>query len=46
MLPLVLDLARLRLALIGEGDFCLRRLRLLDEAGSRDSAVYSPLPGA
>src|SRR5208282_2733295 len=45
MLPLVLDLARLRLALIGEGESCLRRLRLLDEAGSRNLAVYSALPG-
>ena len=45
MLPLVLDLARLRLALIGEGESCLRRLRLLDEAGARDLAVYSALPG-
>jgi precorrin-2 dehydrogenase / sirohydrochlorin ferrochelatase len=44
MLPLVLDLARLRLALIGEGESCLRRLRLLDEAGARDLAVYSALP--
>jgi precorrin-2 dehydrogenase / sirohydrochlorin ferrochelatase len=41
MLPLVLDLARLRLALIGEGDAGLRRLRLLDEAGARDLTVYS-----
>jgi precorrin-2 dehydrogenase/sirohydrochlorin ferrochelatase len=45
MLPLVLDLARLRVALIGEGESCLRRLRLLDEAGSRNLAVYSALPG-
>ncbi len=45
MLPLVLDLARLRLALIGEGDSGLRRLRLLDEAGARDLTVYSPAPG-
>lgn len=45
MLPLVLDLARLRLALIGEGEAGLRRLRLLDEAGSRDLAVYAVSPG-
>ncbi len=45
MLPLVLDLARLRLALIGEGESCLRRLRLLDEAGARDLVVYSVSPG-
>jgi len=44
MLPLVLDLARLRLALIGEGDAVLRRLRLLDEAGARDLTVYSAQP--
>jgi precorrin-2 dehydrogenase / sirohydrochlorin ferrochelatase len=45
MLPLVLDLARLRLALIGEGEAALRRLRLLDEAGARDLMIYSALPG-
>ncbi len=45
MLPLVLDLARLRLALIGEGESGLRRLRLLDQAGARDLAVYSASPG-
>ena len=44
MLPLVLDLARLRLALIGEGEACLRRLKLLDEAGARDLTVYSAHP--
>jgi precorrin-2 dehydrogenase/sirohydrochlorin ferrochelatase len=44
MLPLVLDLARLRVALIGEGDAVLRRLRLLDEAGARDLTVYSAQP--
>ena len=44
MLPLVLDLARLRLALIGEGEACLRRLKLLDEAGARALTVYSARP--
>jgi precorrin-2 dehydrogenase/sirohydrochlorin ferrochelatase len=40
MLPLVLDLARLRAVLIGDGEAVLRRLRLLDEAGAGDLAVY------
>ena len=44
MLPLSLDLARLNLVLIGNGDSCLRRLRLLDEAGARSLAVFSANP--
>jgi precorrin-2 dehydrogenase/sirohydrochlorin ferrochelatase len=44
MLPLVLDLARLRAVLIGDGDAVLRRLRLLDEAGAGDLAVYCADP--
>jgi siroheme synthase-like protein len=44
MLPLWLDLARLNLVLIGSGDACLRRLRLLGEAGARAVAVFSPDP--
>jgi precorrin-2 dehydrogenase len=47
MLPLSLDLARLNLVLIGNGDACLRRLRLLNEAGARSLVVFSasPSPG-
>lgn len=44
MLPLSLDLARLNLVLIGNGDSCLRRLRLLREAGARSLAVFSANP--
>ncbi|HXR87637.1 MAG TPA: NAD(P)-dependent oxidoreductase [Stellaceae bacterium] len=44
MLPLSLDLARLNLVLIGNGESCLRRLRLLNEAGARSLAVFSAAP--
>jgi siroheme synthase-like protein len=44
MLPLSLNLARLNLVLIGNGDACLRRLRLLNEAGARSLAVFSANP--
>jgi len=44
MLPLSLDLARLTLVLIGNGNACLRRLRLLREAGARSLAVFSAHP--
>jgi precorrin-2 dehydrogenase/sirohydrochlorin ferrochelatase len=44
MLPLSLDLARLNLVLVGTGDACLRRLRLLQEAGARSLTVYSASP--
>jgi len=44
MLPLSLDLARLNLVLIGNGETCLRRLRLMDETGARSLAVYSANP--
>jgi siroheme synthase-like protein len=44
MLPLSLDLARLNLVLIGNADACVRRLRLLREAGSRPLAVFSATP--
>jgi precorrin-2 dehydrogenase / sirohydrochlorin ferrochelatase len=46
MLPLVVDLAGLRVLLIGEGAAALRRLELLDEAGARDLAVYAERPAA
>lgn len=44
MLHLSLDLARLRLVLIGTGEPCLRRLHLLDEAGARSLTVFSASP--
>jgi precorrin-2 dehydrogenase / sirohydrochlorin ferrochelatase len=44
MLPLVVDLAGLRVLLIGDGAAALRRLELLDEAGARDLAVYAERP--
>jgi precorrin-2 dehydrogenase/sirohydrochlorin ferrochelatase len=44
MLPLVLDVTRLKLALIGNGSAAERRLALLDEAGAIDLAVYAAAP--
>lgn len=44
MLPLSLDTARLRLALIGNGAAALRRLALLDAAGSASLSVFSATP--
>jgi precorrin-2 dehydrogenase/sirohydrochlorin ferrochelatase len=47
MLPIVLDVTRLRLILVGNGMAAERRLALLDEAGAADLAVYAddPSPG-
>lgn len=44
MLPLSLNISRLRLALIGNGAAALRRLALLDEAGSAALTVFSETP--
>jgi precorrin-2 dehydrogenase / sirohydrochlorin ferrochelatase len=44
MLPLVLDVTRLKLALIGDGSAAERRLALIDEAGATDISVYSTAP--
>lgn len=44
MLPLVLDLARLRLVLVGNDEHAERRLALLDEAGAADLAVHADAP--
>ena len=46
MFPILLDLSRIRVALVGNGEAALRRLRLLDEDDARNLAVYStdPLP--
>jgi precorrin-2 dehydrogenase/sirohydrochlorin ferrochelatase len=46
MFPVLLDLTRVRVALVGNGAAALRRLRLLDEDGAGHLAVYSddPIP--
>lgn len=44
MLPLALDLARLPVALIGNGDAVLKRLALLDAAGAGALTVFSDAP--
>jgi precorrin-2 dehydrogenase/sirohydrochlorin ferrochelatase len=46
MLPVVLDLSRLSVVLVGNGETALRRLRRLDEAGAAHLRVYAddPLP--
>ena len=44
MLPLVLDVTRLKLALIGNGSAAERRLALIDEAGATDISVYATAP--
>src|SRR5579862_1177021 len=44
MLPLTLDLAQLRLALIGHGAAAARRLAWLDEAGAVNLGVFSAAP--
>jgi precorrin-2 dehydrogenase / sirohydrochlorin ferrochelatase len=46
MLPIVLDAARLRIALFGEGSRASRRLALLREGGARDIAVFARAPDA
>lgn len=46
MLPLTLDLARLKVALVGRGARAVRRLRLLDEAGATDVIVFADAPDA
>jgi precorrin-2 dehydrogenase/sirohydrochlorin ferrochelatase len=44
MLPLTLDLRRLRLILVGNGEAALRRLQWLDEAGAVELAVHADAP--
>ncbi|MGH7047103.1 MAG: precorrin-2 dehydrogenase/sirohydrochlorin ferrochelatase family protein [Stellaceae bacterium] len=46
MLPISVDLSRIRVLLVGDGPAALRRLRLLDEAGAAWLEVYSPTPDA
>jgi precorrin-2 dehydrogenase/sirohydrochlorin ferrochelatase len=44
MLPLIVDVRRLRVVLIGEGEAARRRLERLDEAGAEDVAVHAATP--
>ncbi|MGH7055279.1 MAG: precorrin-2 dehydrogenase/sirohydrochlorin ferrochelatase family protein [Stellaceae bacterium] len=44
MLPITLDLSRIRVILIGEGGAARRRLARLDEAGAGELEVYAPRP--
>jgi precorrin-2 dehydrogenase / sirohydrochlorin ferrochelatase len=44
MLPISLDLARIRVMLIGGGAAARRRLALLDEAGAEALEIYAPSP--
>lgn len=44
MLPINIDLARVRVVLVGEGEAARRRLARLDEAGARDLEIYAPRP--
>lgn len=46
MFPIVLDLAALKVVLIGEGDAVQKRLELLDASGAASVAVYSASPAA
>jgi len=46
VLPMTLDLAKLPVALIGNGDAALRRLRLLDEAGAERLQIFAESPDA
>ena len=42
MLPISLDLKRLRIVLVGDGPSGLRRLGLLQEAGAEKLTVFAP----
>jgi siroheme synthase-like protein len=44
MLPLFLDVSRIRLVLAGNGRAAVKRLRLLAEAGAQDVAVFAAAP--
>jgi precorrin-2 dehydrogenase / sirohydrochlorin ferrochelatase len=46
VLPVFLDLSRLKLLVAGNGDATLRRLRLLEEAGAQDVRVFAAEPSA
>jgi precorrin-2 dehydrogenase / sirohydrochlorin ferrochelatase len=44
MLPISVDLAQIRVVLVGGGATALRRLTLLDEAGVEALHIYAPIP--
>ena len=44
MLPITVDVARVRVILVGEGETARRRLALLDGAGARRLEVYAARP--
>jgi len=44
MLPIVLDAGALKVVLVGEGEAALRRLELLDAAGTAHLEVYTKAP--
>lgn len=46
MLPIFLDVSRLKLVLVGNGPAAARRLRLLEEAGAGRIEVYAASPDA
>lgn len=46
MLPISIDVARLRVILVGEGHAACRRLALLDDAGAKQVEVYAALPSS
>jgi precorrin-2 dehydrogenase / sirohydrochlorin ferrochelatase len=46
VLPLFLDVSRLKIAVVGNGAAACRRLRLLEEAGAEEIAVYAAEPAA
>jgi precorrin-2 dehydrogenase / sirohydrochlorin ferrochelatase len=44
MLPISLDLAAIRVVLVGDGAAARRRLALLDEAGAQTLEIFAPMP--
>lgn len=44
MLPISVDLAHIRVVLVGDGSAARRRLALLDEAGAEALEIYAPMP--
>jgi precorrin-2 dehydrogenase/sirohydrochlorin ferrochelatase len=45
MLPITVDVARVRVVLVGNGEAARRRLALLDRAGAERLEVYATAPG-
>ncbi len=46
MLPLFIDVSRLKLVLVGNGDAARRRLRLLEDAGAAQLTVFADAPSS